>query len=160
MKIKRFEELDCWKKARALVNQIYVLSRKGGFEKDYGLKDQIQRAAVSAMSNIAEGFELGHNNEFIQFLYIAKGSAGEVISQPHIALDQNYISRKEFDQVYGMAIDVSKLIGAFILYLKGSTKRGKRYSNVLNTELWTRNWELLTRNFEPGTLNAKLSLPC
>jgi len=85
MAVKYFEDLEVWKEARRLTNEIYGATRNDGFSKDFGLRDQIQRAAVSIMSNIAEGFERGGNQEFIQFLYIAKGSCGEVRAQLHVA---------------------------------------------------------------------------
>ena len=141
MRIERFEDLDCWKKARSLVNQIYALSRKGDFAKDYGLRDQIKRASVSVLSNIAEGFERGSNTEFIQFLYIAKGSVGEVISQLYVAMDQGYVMEKEFVRVHGLAGETSKMIGGLIEYLKSSKMKGPKFS--------TRNSEPATRNPEP-----------
>lgn len=86
--IKYFEDLEVWKEARRLTNRIYRMTQDAKFSKDFGLRDQIQRAVVSIMSNIAEGFERGGNQEFIQFLYIAKGSCGEVRSQLYVALDR------------------------------------------------------------------------
>ena len=83
MAIQNFEDLEIWKEARGLTQAIYRLTRDSRFSKDFGLRDQIQRAAISIMSNIAEGFERGGNQEFIQFLYVAKGSCGEVRSQLH-----------------------------------------------------------------------------
>lgn len=93
---KTFEELPVWQKSRQLVNNIYSLTRCTSFNRDYGLVSQIQRACISIMSNIAEGFERGSNIEFVQFLYIAKGSAGETRAQLYIAHDLNYISDTEF----------------------------------------------------------------
>ena len=84
---KTFEEIDAWQKSRELTKQIYTLTSSGAFGRDYGLKDQIRRSAVSIMSNIAEGFERSGTGEFTQFLAIAKGSAGEVRSQLYVALD-------------------------------------------------------------------------
>ena len=95
-RIERFEDLIAWQKARKLTCEIYQITRQGAFVKDFGLSNQIQRASVSIMSNIAEGFERGSNKEFIQFLYIAKGSCGEVRSQIYIAFDQRYISENDF----------------------------------------------------------------
>ena len=85
--IDKFEDMEVWQNARSITKKTYICSGSGQFSKDYGLRDQIQRAAVSIMSNIAEGFERGSNKEFIQFLFIAKGSAGEVRSQLYVALD-------------------------------------------------------------------------
>lgn len=91
MSLKDFEELEIWKMARDLTNQVYSLSSDGKFSKDFVLRDQIRRSAVSIMSNIAEGFERGGNPEFVQFLSIAKGSCGEARCQVYIAMDQEYI---------------------------------------------------------------------
>ena|SRR5208282_4613966 len=102
-KILRFEEIESWKKARVLTNEIYQVTSLGGFARDFGLRDQIRRASVSAMSNIAEGFERGGNREFLQFLSNAKGSAGEVRSQLYVALDAGFINQKKFDDLYGHA---------------------------------------------------------
>ncbi|TAK06448.1 four helix bundle protein, partial [bacterium] len=93
MAVKSFEDLEVWKETRRLSKEIYAATQDAKFSKDFGLRDQIRRAAVSVMSNIAEGFERGGNQEFIQFLYIAKGSCGEVRSQLYVALDQGYIAR-------------------------------------------------------------------
>ena len=93
---KSFEELPVWQNARELVNYVYSLTMKDRFSKDFSLVDQIRRASASVMSNIAEGFERGSNAEFIHFLYISKGSAGETRTQLYIALDQEYISKEEF----------------------------------------------------------------
>ena len=88
VKIERFEEIEAWRVARELTRMVYEVTKGEGFRRDFGLRDQVQRAAVSVMSNIAEGFERGSNREFIQFLFYAKGSAGEVRSQLVVALDQ------------------------------------------------------------------------
>ena len=84
MAVRYFEDLEVWKEARRLTNEVYATTRDTGFSKDFGLRDQIRRAAVSVMSNVAEGFERGGNQEFVQFLYIAKGSCGEVRSQLYV----------------------------------------------------------------------------
>ncbi len=99
MKIEKFEDIKAWKEARILTKLIYTLTRKDLFKKDYGLKDQIQRASVSIMNNIAEGFERQSNSEFIRFLYYSKGSAGEVRSLIYIALDNEYITKIEFENL-------------------------------------------------------------
>jgi len=121
---KRFEDLICWQKARELTKFIYSLTRKDTFKTDFGLRDQIQRSSVSVMSNIAEGFGRGGNNEFIQFLFVAKGSLSELKSQLYIAKDLGYISDKEFDKAYSMTEDISRLANAFIK----SMKRGSNTS--------------------------------
>ena len=97
---KSFEEIDAWKKARELTREIYAVSDKGAFSRDFALRDQTRRAGVSIMSNIAEGFERDGTGEFVQFLAIAKGSAGEIKTQLFVALDQNYISQETFDQLF------------------------------------------------------------
>ena len=95
---KSFEDIEAWQKARELTVEIYSISKKGPFGKDYALKNQIQRASIAVMSNIAEGFERGGNREFSQFLSIAKGSVGEVRSQLYIALDQEYLHGESSDR--------------------------------------------------------------
>jgi four helix bundle protein len=126
-KIERFEDIETWQRARELAKQIYKISNDGPFARDFGLRDQIRRAAVSIMSNIAEGFERGSNKEFIQFLYIAKGSAGEVRAQLYVALDQGYIDRKNFTSLNRDAAEISRMISGFITYLSRSNfKGGKR----------------------------------
>jgi len=101
--IQEFEEIEAWQKARELTRAVYACSGVGAFAKDFALRDQIRRAAVSILSNIAEGFERGGSAEFSQFLAIAKGSAGEVEAQLYVALDQGYISRKKFDSIRALA---------------------------------------------------------
>jgi len=95
MTVKNFEDLDVWKLARELTIKIYSETKHGPFSKDFGLRDQIKRSAVSVMSNIAEGFERGGNKEFHNFLSIAKGSCGEVRCQLYIAVDQNYLHEND-----------------------------------------------------------------
>jgi four helix bundle protein len=115
---ERFEDLDVWQRARKLTNLIYNLSDSGSFARDYGLKDQMRRAAVSVMSNIAEGFESRTQSLFIDFLGRAKGSLGEVRSQLYISLDHAYISQEEFNQVFEIATICSKQLSRFIHYLE------------------------------------------
>jgi len=119
MKINRFEDIDAWKESRKLVNSVYdAINNNTRFSKDYRLTNQIQGAAVSVMSNIAEGFSRRSSKEFIQFLFISKSSAAEVQSQLYVALDQNYITKKVFEDLYAKAESVSKLNSGFIKYLK------------------------------------------
>ncbi len=124
--ITRFEEIEGWKTARQLTNMIYKLSEQDLFAKDYGLKDQIRRASVSIMSNIAEGFESRTDSQFINFLGHAKGSAGEVRSQLYVALDLKYISDEEFSAAYEFADKSSRQISRFMNYLE-THPRGRRF---------------------------------
>ncbi len=122
-KIEKFEDIIAWQKALELSNLIYDLTNKEKFSKDYGLKDQIRRAAVSIVSNISEGFERDSNNQFIYFLLVAKGSAGELRAQIYIAKNQNYISQEELELLNNKVIEVSKTIGGFINYLKSQKNK-------------------------------------
>lgn len=115
---KRFEELQVWQKAKELTNLIYQLSLSGSFARDFGLRDQMRRAAVSVMSNIAEGFESQTQALFIQFLGRAKGSAGELRAQLYIALDQKYITSEEFQFASSLAEVCSKQLAKLIQYLE------------------------------------------
>lgn len=110
-KVERFEDLVAWQKGRKLTKWIYSLTNKGPFSKDFGLRDQIRRASVSIMSNLAEGFERGGRPEFHQFVVIAKGSCAEVRSQLYVALDVEYITQEQFDELYNLAIEVSRILG-------------------------------------------------
>ena len=118
MKSKTFEDLKVWQDTRAFVKLIYELTASDSFKKDYGLKDQIQRAAVSIMNNIAEGFERNNNKEFVVFLKYSKGSAGEIRSMLYVALDLNYISKSTFEEYYENVIKIITQISNFIKYLK------------------------------------------
>ena len=118
--IKNFEELKAWQKARELAGYVYELTRKEFFARDYGLRDQIQRAASSAMHNIAEGFESGSDPEFVRFLKMARRSAGEVQSQLYLALDVRYISEEERQKAYMLAVEVKQLINGMMTYLRKS----------------------------------------
>jgi four helix bundle protein len=118
MKTKTFEDLQVWQDSREFVKSIYELTSSNNFAKDYGLKDQIQRAAVSIMNNIAEGFERNNNKVFVVFLKYSKGSAGEIRSMLYIALDLKYISQSTFDEYYSNVIKIITQISNFIKYLK------------------------------------------
>lgn len=120
MIIKKFEDIDVWKEARKLVNMVYDLTSKMAFKNDFGLKEQIQRASVSCMSNIAEGFDGGTNQQFIQYLIYTRRSSSEVQSQLYVALDRKYITQADFDDVYKQAEKVGKLSNGFIRYLRNS----------------------------------------
>jgi four helix bundle protein len=118
MKIERFEDIESWKKAKELTKCIYILTRRNEFKKDYGLKDQIQRACVSIIANIAEGFDSGSKKSFIVFMRYAYRSASEVQSLLYITFDCNYINKKEFDDSMMLTGDIKNLIGGFIQYLQ------------------------------------------
>jgi len=116
--VKQFEDLRVWQDARVLVREIYKAAKQRDFRRDFGLRDQITRAATSTMSNIAEGFERGSRKEFIQFLNVAKGSNGEVRSQLYVAFDQEYLDQKTFDALRESALALSRRIAKFISYLQ------------------------------------------
>jgi len=128
MHIKHFEDLEIWKESRCLAKEIYHLTSGPKFSKDFSLRGQIQSAAVSIMSNIAEGFERGGNQEFTQFLYVAKGSCGEVRSQLYVAVDQGYISANESEKLLSLFKRLSGMIGSLINYLKRSGMKGAKYN--------------------------------
>ena len=128
-KVKKFEEIQSWKKVRSLTKQIYTATLAGAFAKDFGLRDQIRRAAVSILSNIAEGFERGGDKEFLRFLAIAKGSAGELRAQLYVALDQQYLSQNQFESLSQEAIEISQLISGFMRYLKKPDLRPSDLAN-------------------------------
>lgn len=117
MKIEKFEDIESWKVARELTNSIYNITKTNKFNKDFGLKDQIQRAAVSVMANIAEGFDSRSDKHFINFLNYAYRSATEVQSLLYVALDQEYLSEDEFEKLYSEAKKIHGLIGGLIKYL-------------------------------------------
>jgi len=122
-----FEDLEVWKLSRILTNRIYEASKDGLFSKDYDLKGQIRRAAVSVMFNIAEGYERGGNQEFIQFLSIAKASCGEVRSQLYLAKDQQYVAGEECDRLIDAFKKLSIMLNNFMQSLKGSPYKGPKY---------------------------------
>jgi len=125
MKITRFEDIESWQLARELCKLVYKKVRNHNFAKDYGLKDQICRASVSVMSNIAEGFNAGSNAEFKRFLSYAQRSCAEVQAHLYVALDQQYISKEDFTKLYEFTNKTSSKIGAFIKYLKQGIKHQK-----------------------------------
>jgi len=124
---KRFEEIESWKRARQLTNRVYELSGQGTFARDFALKDQVRRACVSIMSNIAEGHDRSGTGEFVQFLATAKGSAAEVRCQLYVALDQGYIDNEAFEELGRKALETQCLIGGLINYLKRSGYKGTKY---------------------------------
>ena len=128
MHIEHFEDLEIWKEARRLTKEIYRLTSGSKFSRDFGLRDQTRRAAVSVMSNIAEGFERGGNQEFAQFLYVAKGSCGELRSQLYVAVDQAYVPANESEELLISLKRLSSMIGSLINHLKRSGMKGAKYN--------------------------------
>jgi len=124
---KRFEELEVWQQARRIYSDIFRLTNRTGFSTDYSLVNQMRRSSGSIMDNIAEGFERGGNKEFLFFLSMAKGSAGELKSQLYRGLDQGKIKQEEFDDIANKIDHTSNLIGKFISYLKSSGVKRTRY---------------------------------
>ncbi|MGD8687500.1 MAG: four helix bundle protein [Syntrophobacterales bacterium] len=122
MKIQRFEDLEAWQIARELTNHIYTITKKESICRDFGFIDQIRRAAISIMNNIAEGFERGTNKDFAKYIFIARGSAGEVRSMLYVALDQGYLTGATFQQCHELSIRCSQLCWGLIKHLK-------KYSN-------------------------------
>lgn len=125
--IQKFEDLICWQKARELTKEIYKAFKNC---PDFGLTDQIRRAAVSIMSNIAEGFERGTQMEFLNYLFIAKGSAGEVRAQLYAALDTGYLNIEMFKYLKNLAEECSRLIQSFAEKVKGGSRRGLQFKHV------------------------------
>ncbi len=125
--IARFEDIEAWQKARELTREIYVVTNQGAFARDFGLRDQIRRASISIMSNIAEGFGRGGNREFAQFLSLARGSVSEVQAQLYVATDAGYLTNDQFRFLYDIAQSTGKLIGGFIRYLASSEHKGVKY---------------------------------
>jgi four helix bundle protein len=128
-KVENFEDLNVYQQARELTNKIYEITRKSLFCKDYGLVDQIRRASVSIMANIAEGFERGTNTEFVQFLSIAKGSCGEVWAPLSIAFDQKYIETETCRKLSDQCRLISGMLANSLTFLKGTRYRGTKDKN-------------------------------
>ena len=131
--ITTFEELGIWQKARELCKDVWALTQKGSFSRDFGLKDQINRSSGSCMDNIAEGFERDGNKEFGQFLSFSKGSVGETRSQMYRALDRGHVTQDEFDKVFFKCKDTSKDIGNFMRYLRSTDIKGNKFPRKLST---------------------------
>lgn len=127
MRINKFEDLEIWKIALRATKLVYDLTAKKDFSKDFALREQIRRAIISVSSNIVEGFEKRNNNEFVRYLKISKGSAGETRNQLYIALAIGYINKGEFDKVNELLLELASKIGAFLNYLeKEKSKRATR----------------------------------
>lgn len=118
MAITRFEDIRAWQNARELAKVVYEFSGEEGFNRDFALRDQIRRSAVSMRANVAEGFDSRSNGEFIQFLYYALRSASELQSHCYVAMDQRYISRRQLSATYAEVSNVKKMIFRFIEYLR------------------------------------------
>ena len=125
--IRQFEDIDAWQRARELTKTIYGLTASGPFSRDFVLRDQIRRAAISVMANIAEGFERGGNKEFLQFLAIAKGSCGELRSHVCVAVDQGYCSAEHGGQAAEKAKEVARMVAGLMKHLRASPMRGPKY---------------------------------
>ena len=120
MKIERFEDIEVWKLSRELIKSIYRITESDKFCRDFDLKRQIRRTSISIISNISEGIERRSNNEFVQFLFIAKGSAGEVRSQLYIAYDLDYVSINDLEELKKRIEIISKSLSGFIKYLRST----------------------------------------
>lgn len=172
--IRRFEDIEAWKKARELAKEIYVVTSRGAFARDFSLRDQIRRAAVSVCANIAEGFARQTDREFVQFLYTARGSVAEVQSQLYVARDLEYVSEDCFLGLYGMADDVSRMISGFIRYLKASRgasstrasrpndsgTRDSRRSTLNSGINDARTWDLRAHDSRLGTHDSRPMRRC
>ncbi|HET7624820.1 MAG TPA: four helix bundle protein [Verrucomicrobiae bacterium] len=131
--IKKFEDIEAWKKGRTLKQSLYRCSRTGEFGKDFALRDQIRRAGMSITANIAEGFERDGNREFIQFLSNSKGSCGEIKDHLYTALDERYITQSQFDQLYAQTAGVAALIAGFMKYLRQSEIKGIKFQATVRS---------------------------
>ena len=129
-RIQQFEDIEAWQKARHLTREIYRVTGAREFARDYPLRDQIRRACISIISNIAEGFERDGDREFVQFLSTAKGSGGEVRSQLYVAHDQSYLSGEDYEAATMLALDISRLLSGFIRYLRDSEKKGRKFTTA------------------------------
>jgi four helix bundle protein len=128
-KVSRFEDLEVWQEARAFAKKVFHLTHEPAFPKDYGYIGQINNAAGSIMDNIAEGFERNGRKEFVQFLSISKGSAGEVRSQIYRGFDRNYFSEPVFRELYDDTEKISKRLSAFISTINNSLHPGAKFKD-------------------------------
>lgn len=146
--IKYFEEIEAWQIARELTKAVYAVVQSSSFSHDFGLRDQIRRASVSIMANIAEGFERDGNKEFVQYLSQAKGSSAEVRSHLYVALDARYIDQQTFDTLSNLTVRIGKALACFIKHLRSSDLSGIKFRHeTLKPE---------TRNPKPETRNHAL----
>ncbi len=126
---ERFEDITAWQKARVLMNRVYIATEQAPFAKDFGLRDQIRRTSTSIMANIAEGYGRGGDKEFIQFLFHATGSAREVQSHLYVAVDNTYIEKTLFRDLYNQVDEICRLIGGLMQYLESSPMKGKKFAH-------------------------------
>jgi len=133
-KVEKFEDLIAWQRARKLTGLVYQLSSSGKFSRDWGLRDQIRRASVSIMSNLAEGFDRAGRAEFRQFLVIAKGSCAEVRAQLYVALDAGYISQEQFEKTYAIADETGRIVNGLRVAVERQrdAEKGKKYCGLSN----------------------------
>ena len=127
---KRFEEIEGWQKAREPAREVYRITNGGPFSRDFGLRDQIRRASVSIMANVAEGFGRGGNKEFVAFLSIARGSCAEVKSHLYVAKDAGFIEPAEFNTLYSLASEAEGLPRGLMKYLAASEARGRKFAEA------------------------------
>lgn len=132
--IKRFEDLDAWKVARELDAAVYRATESGPISRDFPFRDQIRSAALSTMSNIAEGFEREGTAEFLQFLSIAKGSSGEVGSLLYAALGRKYVTQAAFDDLQAKVVSTRRLIIGLMSYLRRTPFKGYKYKRPANPQ--------------------------
>jgi four helix bundle protein len=146
MKITRFEDLECWQEARKLVNMVYEASRENkSLHNDFRLVNQLTGAAISAMGNISEGFVRRSNREFIQFLFISISSAAELQSHMYVAMDQHFVSKETFDNIYQQAEKIAKMISGLITYLRFNENKYKQEKQEKQ--------EKLKKSYKPDELN-------
>lgn len=129
-RVEGFEDLEAWKLAREITRLVYRASSVEPFSKDFALKNQIRRASISILSNIAEGFERNGDKEFIQFLTIAKGSCGEVRAQLYVAADQNYVDEHSFNLLQSKLNETSRMLSGLIKYLQASELKGSKFKRL------------------------------
>lgn len=128
--VEKFEDLEVWKSAHEIARLVYEASSRERFARDFALVNQIRRAAISILSNIAEGFERNGDKEFVQFLLVAKGSCGEVRAQLYVALDQSYVDETSFDDIKGKLNETGRMLSGLIRYLRQSELLGSRYKTA------------------------------
>lgn len=126
-KIEKFEDLIAWQKSKSFAIKIYSVTDEGKFAKDFGLRDQIRRAAISIVSNIAEGFERKGNKEFMQFLFISLGSIAEVKTQLIISHELNYLPKEKFEELNDSIVEIQKIVKGLVTYLKETDLKGSKF---------------------------------